>query len=642
MVEASEDEHRLAGGVPPPAAWLGAAGGILLTALTAAIPLANEGAPHAGAVAALNAVTVLSLIGIGLFAWIRDPESRFGGLLVAAGFLSVLVSLSASGAELPYSVGRVALWVRELLLVFVFLSYPTGRLPGRAERIVVSAAIVTLLTLYLLPALLTDGFPRFPVFCSRGCPGNAFQVVGSEPGLVGSVLVPLRQGITAVIFLAAAGLIFLRLRRATPLTRKGLALILSVAIGRTLAIIGILAGQVSGNTAVTTASDWIALLAVPAAALSFLFGLFLWRLFSAQTLRHLALDSTEPTDREGLQRRLAEMLDDPSLEVRYAVPSDPPSWRDAHGRPALVPATPERCVVEVTDEGEPIAAIVCDPALSEQRDLLDAAATWLRTILVRQRLTDALNASVRDIEASRRRIATAAAAERRRIERDLHDGAQQHLVTLRVKLELIEEELERDPARGAELLRELGPRIDSVIEEVRSLASGIYPSLLADAGVVEALHAVARRNEVPATVTADGIGSYPLEIETAIYFCCLEALQNAGKHAQASAISIVLESDDGELSFEVRDDGVGFDPDSMIGGSGLTNMRDRLAALGGDVSVHSAPGRGTAVAGRVPLPGSNGARADGHRDGLATSPPWPLGAVPPARSAKARPRLREE
>jgi len=234
-----------------------------------------------------------------------------------------------------------------------------------------------------------------------------------------------------------------------------------------------------------------------------------------------------------------------------------------------------------------------------RRRVSSAAATWLRTILVREQLTAALSASVRDLGASRRRIATAAAAERRRIERDLHDGAQQQLVTLRVKLELIEEELERDPERGAELLHELGPSIDSVIEEVRSLASGIYPSLLADAGLVEALRAVARRNEVPVTVAADGIGSYPLEIEAAVYFCCLEALQNADKHAQASAIAIALQADDDELSFEVRDDGLGFDPRSINGGSGLTNMRDRLVALGGDMSIQSAPRQGTVVTGRV-------------------------------------------
>ena len=598
-VDASDDEHRLARGISPRAAWLGAAGGILLATLAAAIPLANEGAPHAGAVAALNALTVSTLIGIGLFAWVRDPESRFGGLLVATALLSVVVSLSSSGAELPYTVGRIAVWVREILLVFVFLSFPTGRLSCRSERVVVSAAIVMLLVLYLPTVLLTDGFPRFPVFCSHNCPGNALQAVGSDPAFVGAVAIPVRQAITAAIFLAVAVLIFRRLRRASPLLRKGLVLVFSVAIARAAALIGVVAGQRSGNTAVTAAADWIALLAVPAAGVAFLLGLFRWRLFSSETLRHLALDSTEPADREELQRRLAEMLGDPSLEVRYALSSDPESWRDATGQPAALPAPPDRCVVEVVHEGAPIAAIICDPALSEQRDLLDAAATWLRTILVREQLTAALSASVRDLGASRRRIATAAAAERRRIERDLHDGAQQQLVTLRVKLELIEEELERDPERGAELLHELGPSIDSVIEEVRSLASGIYPSLLADAGLVEALRAVARRNEVPVTVAADGIGSYPLEIEAAVYFCCLEALQNADKHAQASAIAIALQADDDELSFEVRDDGLGFDPRSINGGSGLTNMRDRLVALGGDMSIQSAPRQGTVVTGRV-------------------------------------------
>jgi signal transduction histidine kinase len=204
------------------------------------------------------------------------------------------------------------------------------------------------------------------------------------------------------------------------------------------------------------------------------------------------------------------------------------------------------------------------------------------------------------VQESRARILASADAERRRIERDLHDGAQQRLVALRIKLELAEELLPQDPIRGHALLHEIGDETVEALEDVRSLAHGVYPALLTQRGLGDALRDAALRSPVPVSVQVDGITRYAPEIESAVYFCCLEAMQNAVKHGLgASRIAITL-TDGGELAFEVADDGAGFDPATTAPGAGFANMRDRLAAIGGHLTHRSQPGDGTCVAGVVP------------------------------------------
>ena len=211
-------------------------------------------------------------------------------------------------------------------------------------------------------------------------------------------------------------------------------------------------------------------------------------------------------------------------------------------------------------------------------------------------LESELRASLQDLRASRARLEQAADAERRRIERDLHDGAQQRLVALRIKLELAAERMD-DP----ELLRGLGADVEEALDEIRDLARGIYPAPLADRGLVEGLRAAALRSPLPTTVLAAGVRRYPREIESAAYFCCLEALQNAAKHAGATAAVIDL-SDNGALHAEVRDDGAGYSLHRVTEGVGLTSMRDRIAAVGGAVVIQSSPGHGTRVSVEIPLP----------------------------------------
>src|SRR5437764_11031467 len=193
-----------------------------------------------------------------------------------------------------------------------------------------------------------------------------------------------------------------------------------------------------------------------------------------------------------------------------------------------------------------------------------------------------------ELQASRGRLVAAADAERRRIERNLHDGAQQHLVALAVKVRLLEQLAERDPERARSLMTQLQADVRSAIEELRSLAYGIYPPLLSSAGLGVAMSAACRRAPLPASVEAAGVARHALEIEAAVYFCCLEALQNAAKHAGPGASARVrIWEDAGGLLFEVSDDGAGFAPTDHADGAGLTNMRDRLGAVGGSMRVES-------------------------------------------------------
>ncbi len=210
-------------------------------------------------------------------------------------------------------------------------------------------------------------------------------------------------------------------------------------------------------------------------------------------------------------------------------------------------------------------------------------------------------ALIDDLRTSRQRLVTAQDQERQRIERNIHDGAQQQLVALAVRLKLADGLVGRDEARAHDMLAELHDDTTRALEDLRDLARGIYPPLLADKGLAAALESQARKSPTPVTVASDGIGRYPQEVEAAVYFSCLEALQNASKYAHASEVIVrLLTQANGGLTFEVIDDGQGFDPVAASRGSGLQGIADRLAALGGEVAVRSAPGAGTTIAGVVP------------------------------------------
>jgi len=222
------------------------------------------------------------------------------------------------------------------------------------------------------------------------------------------------------------------------------------------------------------------------------------------------------------------------------------------------------------------------------RDLASQAGLVLRNVRL-----------IEELRASRQRIVAAQDQERRRIERDIHDGAQQQLVALSVKLRLLEQLTREDPNRAAALAAELQAEANDAMQNLRDLARGIYPPLLSDKGLVAALEGQARKANVPVEIDGHGVGRYPQDVESTVYFCVLEALQNVAKYARASRVSVRLAAEDGQLRFDVTDDGVGFDPEAETSGTGLQSIADRVEAIGGAVEIRSEPGHGTTIRGRV-------------------------------------------
>ena len=294
-----------------------------------------------------------------------------------------------------------------------------------------------------------------------------------------------------------------------------------------------------------------------------------------------------------LRRAAAFPADDatpPGIEINGAAPAIPGAGRS----------------VLVTHQGEMLGALTITKRRGEsitpiEVKLMDDLAHQAGLVLKNVGLTSDLQARLVDLRASRQRLVAAQDDERRKLERNLHDGAQQHLVAIKVKLGLVEMLATRDPDKARTAVAELKHDADEALETLRDLARGIYPPLLAEKGLPSALQAQARKATLPVTVEADGIGRYPQDTEAALYFCILEALQNVQKYAQATSATVRLRADGDELSVEVADDGHGFDVATTSRGNGLTNMEDRLDALGGALHIQSSPGRGTILQATIPV-----------------------------------------
>jgi signal transduction histidine kinase len=262
-----------------------------------------------------------------------------------------------------------------------------------------------------------------------------------------------------------------------------------------------------------------------------------------------------------------------------------------------MPALPADAAVEIRDQGELLGALTVSMPANDSmgpskerlvRDLASQAGLVLRNVRL-----------IEELRASRQRLVAAQDEERRRLERNIHDGAQQQLVALTVKLRLLEQIASRDPAKVAEMAGQLQAETTEALEDLRDLARGIYPPLLADQGLSAALEAQARKSTLPVTVESAELGRFPQDVEAAIYFSCLEALQNVAKYAQASRVTISLDRSNGRLSFAVTDDGIGFDPDASTYGTGLQGIADRIDALGGTLEIQSTVGGGTTLQGTV-------------------------------------------
>ncbi len=298
---------------------------------------------------------------------------------------------------------------------------------------------------------------------------------------------------------------------------------------------------------------------------------------------------------------------DGRLRVAAAWPAgaDPPEAVSLNGG-ALPPLPGADAAFAVEHRGELLGALavamsLADPLDEAKSKLVSDLAAQAGLVLRNVRLTQELLERLDELKAAQKRLVRAQDAERRRLERNIHDGAQQQLVAMSVQIRLAQSLVGTDPDRAAGMLADLQARTTETLDDLRDLARGIYPPLLADRGLAAALEAQARKSALPVEVSAGGVVRYPQEVEAAVYFSVLEALQNAAKYADATSVAVRLGADDGHLRFEVVDDGVGFDPASAGHGTGLQGIADRVAALDGEVEIRSAPHAGTSVVGRIPV-----------------------------------------
>jgi signal transduction histidine kinase len=524
-----------------------------------------------------------SWIGAGLYARERRPESRLGVLMTALGFAWFLTPLSAANSPLLFTAGFVLGAIWGPLLAHVLLSFPSGRLPsGRQRALIATGYVLAPLVpvpgmLFMESAELTD--------CDGPCPDNLLLV--SHDAELGETLWGAGSAVLMTLCLLVVALLVARWRRAGPSERRSLAPLLAAGAATLLFVFGFAATQAQ-------ALITLAFLAFAATPFAFLVGLLRADFSQARGVRSLVARLTELPAPGDLRAALAEALGDPTLSVAYWVPQQSRYVDDAGARVEM-PAG--RAVTEIERDGRRIAAIVHDPALVEDRETVRAAGAATALLLENQRLDAELRARMEDLRASRQRLVQAGDAERRRLERDLHDGAQSRLVALALNLRLARGRMEGE-SEAAELIDASIDELKLSLAELRELAHGIHPAVLTERGLEPAVRGLTARAPVPVELVASLGGPLPAAVETAAYFVVSEGLTNVAKYARAAHATVRMERVDGRLLLEVSDDGIGGAAASA--GSGLRGLSDRVAALDGALEVTSPPGGGTTL--RVELP----------------------------------------
>jgi signal transduction histidine kinase len=543
-------------------------------------------------------------VAVGLYAWRGVPFGRLGILLVLSGVVWLVVTFSLADRAVAYSIGRVASWIGWTALVYLMLAFPDGRLLGRIDRALAATLVAVVAVLWLPTALLVDRYPTPSewVTCSGNCPHNAFMLVDHEPGIVANVVVPLRELLLVLLFLAVVARLVQRIALASRIRRRTLTPVLVVAMtGIAVVALGLVVRRFAPGSDSVSVARWLAALALPAMAIAFLVGLVRWRLYVGASLSRFAASLGAPLGPEAVRVAFANAFDDPRLAIVYPIADG--RWAAADGRPAASPTGGVgRSVTELRgSRGEVVAVLVHDDALQAEKAFINAVGSYATLTLENNRLAAEVTSLLRDMRETQARAAASADRAREQIERDLHDGAQQRLVALRIQLELAAERPGADEA-SAVRLHQLGGEVELAIDELRSLARGVYTPALADRGPVAAIREAARHASIDTTVTGQNLRRHSPQVERAVYFCCLEALQNVYKHARpATSAHIIIAELAHELIFEVNDDGVGFDLGAAKAGAGLHNMRDRLAPLDGRLTIETAPGHGTRIIGVIPL-----------------------------------------
>jgi signal transduction histidine kinase len=568
-------------------------------------------APHAPPYVGLEAHFICVLfVWAGVVAWARRPDSRVGRILALAGAALFVKILVFAPNALAFTVGSTWGGLFDPLIAYLALTFPTGRLTSRVwTRVFWSYAIAMYVLWPLATSLLsvrTVPVPPFPGIHFH--PVNLFSVhdlhVSAPYHLIGAPewyagILGGNEFLTAAVVLAVV-----RLWKASVPARRVLAPALAPAIFTLLVtvvayVLLFVTNQLGKPlTSAVTFLQRVLTHSYFAIPVGVLVGLYLERRERARVSR-LVVELDEFPGLGHLEDSLRRTLRDRSLRVGLYDRSSG-AYRSADGSPFELPEDASNLVATRLERaGAPLGLMVHDKALLENPDLMESTAAAVRMAVDNERLHQAVRDQLEEVRASRARIVEASDAERRRVERNLHDGAQQRLVSLAMSLRMARARAEEagDKALIAELDRSSGD-LDRAIAELRELAQGIHPAVLTEDGLHTALEELAERSAVPVRLSAPD-ERYPAPAEATAYFVASEALANVGKYSGASEVSVSVTRENGTLTVEVSDDGVGgADPTK---GSGLRGLEDRLAALGGELRVESPVGRGTRLIARIPF-----------------------------------------
>jgi signal transduction histidine kinase len=541
----------------------------------------------------LRALAVALYMAVGSYTSWRRPGARFGFYLTGIGLFFSVATLTTSHHQLQHSIGRVVFGALSVCFAYVFLVFPHDRLASRLERSVMLALAIASAALWLVTIPLVPELPAAGPLtdCSPGCPGNAFQLTSASHEAL-TVLADVTSVVVGAGLIAVAALLFHKSRAPARLRRRLVAPLLLCASAQAATYATFSVMRQLGATPPDLLRN-IAIAAALSVPVAILVGQVRGQVFAATSLAQLvarvAGEPVTPARAEGLLRRA---LGDPLL--RFALWDAPrQTYVDVEGLPVELPREGGAVgVTRVERDGRHVAALIHDASLDEGSGVAEGLAATSVLLLENTGL-------VEELQASRRRIVSTAQQERLRLERNLHDGAQQRLFAVQVKLEAARE-LAADPALADEL-GEIAGDAAAAVDELRSLAHGLYPTILRERGLVDALRAVARTAAIPTTIVSHDVERMPAVVEEAIYFFVSEATQNASKHAGAGAnVSVLLETQESHFEAMVEDNGRGFDAGEAADGIGLVGMRDRIGAIGGDLEIRSTVGLGTTLRAVVP------------------------------------------
>ncbi len=523
--------------------------GVVVCAVLLALAIHSVGGHHRDLIAIFGPVIGAAFVGTGLFAWLRRPDNRFGALMVAVGFSYCLSGLIVTTEPWTFIAGLTLIAVPYAILFHILVAFPSGRLQTQGSRLLVGAA-------YLVATVGWWACMLFQDTTRQGLPANPL-LVADEPDVF-SALARFRLALVVVLIALLGLLLISRWRRSTPSQRRALTPVyasggLVLALYAVWAILGV--AQISPDLQETLERARVVALAI--VPFAFLAGLLRSRVAAAAAMSELVGRLGAGTRRGALRDALAEALGDPSLELAYWLP-EPGQWVDAAGEPFTLPAEGSgRACTPVEHAGERVALLVHAGSVADEPELLRAVGGTAALALQNERLDAELRASVQALRASRARIVESADEARRRIERDLHDGAQQQLVTLALGLRTARTRLDRDPAQAAVLLDAAARELDAAIHTLRELARGIHPAVLSDRGLGSALEALAQRAPLPMELEGVPAERLPAGIEAAAYFVVAEAITNVVRYARATHARVAVVRDGERIVVEIADDGVG-------------------------------------------------------------------------------------